>query len=63
MRKWLFFLLVIVATYGISQIGKKSKTQSSFIKNVSQTISIVVWVLITVYTLGFLYWVYTELFK
>jgi hypothetical protein len=63
MRKWLFFLLVIVAVYGISQVGRRSKSQSSFIKNISETISIVVWILIIVYTLGFFYWLYTELFK
>ena len=63
MRKWLFFLLIIVAAYVVSQIGKKSKGRSSFLKNVSETISIIVWVLIAVYTVGFLYWLYTELFK
>ena len=63
MRKWLFFLLIIVTAYVVSQIGKKSKGRSSFLKNVSETISIIVWVLIAVYTVGFLYWLYTELFK
>ena len=63
MRKWLYFLLIIVAAYALSQIGKKSKGHSSFLRNISETIGIIVWVLIVVYTLGFLYWLYTELFK
>ncbi len=63
MRKWLFFLLIIAVAYVISQIGKKNKGRSSFLKNISETIGIIVWVLIVVYTVGFLYWLYTELFK
>jgi len=63
MRKWLFFLLIIAVAYVISQIGKKTKGRSSFLKNISETIGIIVWVLIVVYTVGFLYWLYTEIFK
>ena len=63
MRKWLFFLLIIAVAYVISQMGKKTKGRSSFFKNISETIGIIVWVLIVVYTVGFLYWLYTELFK
>jgi cytochrome b561 len=63
MRKWLLFLLIIAVAYVISQIGKKNKGRSSFLKNISETIGIIVWVLIVVYTVGFLYWLYTELFK
>jgi len=63
MRKWLFFLLIIAVVYVISQISGKSKGRSNFIKNLSETITIIVWVLIVVYTVGFLYWLYTELFK
>ncbi|MEE8604170.1 MAG: hypothetical protein V3S65_02245 [Candidatus Aminicenantaceae bacterium] len=63
MRKWLFFLLIIAVAYVISQIGKKTTGRSSFLKNISETIGIIVWVLIVVYTVGFLYWLYTELFK
>jgi hypothetical protein len=63
MRKWLYFLLIIVVAYALSQLGKKTKGRSSFFKNISETIGIVVWVLIVVYTVGFLYWLYTEIFK
>jgi hypothetical protein len=63
MRKWLYFLLLIAVAYVVSQIGKKTKGRSSFLKNISETIGIIVWVLIIVYTLGFLYWLYTEVFK
>lgn len=63
MRKWLFFLLIIAVAYALSQIGKKTKGRSAFLKNISETIGIIVWVLIIIYTVGFLYWLYTEIFK
>ena len=63
MRKWLYFLLIIAVAYVVSQIGKKTKGRSSFFKNISETIGIIVWILIIVYTVGFLYWLYTEVFK
>jgi hypothetical protein len=63
MRKWLFFLLIIAAAFALSQLGKKSKGRSTILKNISETIGIIVWILIIVYTLGFLYWLYTEIFK
>jgi len=63
MRRWLFFLFIIVVVYGISRVGKSTKGRSSFFKSISETIGIIVWVLIIVYTVGFLYWLYTELFK
>jgi len=63
MRKWLYFLLIIAVAYVVSQIGKKTKGRSSFLKNISETIGIIVWILIIVYTAGFLYWLYTEILK
>ena len=60
MRKWLYFLLVIAVAYLVSQAGKKSKDRSSFLKNISETIGIIVWILIAIYTVGFLYWLYRE---
>lgn len=63
MRKWLYFLLVIVVAYALSQMGKKGNARTPVLKSISETIGIIVWVLITVYTVGFLYWLYTELFK
>ena len=63
MRKWLFFLLIIAVAYALSLIGKKTKGRSTFFKNISETIGIIVWVLIIIYTVGFLYWLYTEIFK
>lgn len=63
MRRWLFFLFIITLVYAISRIGQNSKERSPFFKRVSETISIIVWVLITVYTLGFLYWLYQEIFR
>ena len=63
MRKWLYFLLIIAAAYVASQLGKKGKQHSSLLKNISETVSIIVWILIAVYTVGFIYWLYTELIK
>jgi len=62
MRKWLYFLLIIVFAYALAQVGKKSKTRTPLLKSISETIGIIVWVLIVVYTIGFLYWLYKELF-
>ena len=63
MRKWLYFLLVIAVAFVLSQIGKKSKGRNTFLKNIGDTIGIIVWILIVVYTVGFLYWLYTEIFQ
>jgi uncharacterized membrane protein YkvI len=63
MRKWIYFLLIIVIAYTLSQVGKKKEGRSPFLKNISATIGIIVWVLIIFYTVGFLYWLYTELIK
>ncbi len=63
MRKWLYFLLVIAVAFVLSQMGKKSKGRNTFLKNISDTIGIIVWILIVVYTVGFLYWLYTEIFQ
>jgi len=62
MRKWLYFLLIIVFAYALAQVGKKGKTRTPLLKSISETIGIIVWVLIVVYTIGFLYWLYKELF-
>ena len=63
MRKWLYFLLIIVIAYALSQMGKKGKVRTPLLKSISETVSIIVWVLIIVYTVGFLYWIYSEFFK
>ncbi len=63
MRKWFYFFLIIAAAYVASQLGKKGKQRSSLFKNISETVSIIVWILIAVYTVGFIYWLYTELIK
>lgn len=63
MRKWLFFLVILALVYGISQISRKKRVRSPFLKRVNETITILVWVLLVVYTLTFLYWLYTVIFK
>jgi hypothetical protein len=63
MRKWLFFLAVLAVVYAISQIGRRKKDRSPFLKRLSETVSIVVWVLLAAYAISFLYWLYKEIFR
>jgi hypothetical protein len=63
MRKWLFFLLILALIYGISQINRRKRVKSPFLKRLNETITIIVWVLLAAYTLTFLYWLYTTIFK
>ncbi len=62
MRRWLYFLVIIVLVYAISQFGKSEKNRTPFLRRLSDTVSIIVWILIIVYTLGFIYWLYKEVF-
>jgi len=62
MRKWLFFLVIIAAVYMLSQVGRRKESRSSFLKRLNETFSIIAWVLLAVYTLAFLYWLFTEIF-
>ena len=63
MRKWLFFLLILALIYGISRINGRKRVKSAFLKRLNETITILVWVLLAVYSLAFLYWLYTAIFK
>jgi hypothetical protein len=64
MRKWLFVLLFIAVLYGVSKLGVKEqgKRQKVF-KQISEAITITVWVLLVAYVCAFLYWLYTVIFK
>ena len=62
MRRWLYLLVIIALVYAISQFGRSKKDRSPLLKRLSETVSIIVWVLIFVYTLGFIYWLYKEVF-
>ncbi|NIM98826.1 MAG: hypothetical protein GTO24_12340 [candidate division Zixibacteria bacterium] len=64
MRKWLYLLLFIAALYVVSRLGTKKKGgKYPILKQISETISIVVWGLLVFYILAFLYWLYTLIFK
>ncbi len=63
MRKWLLFLVILVLVYIISRINKRKLPQSPFFKRLNETFSIIVWILLAVYSVSFLYWVYTIIFK
>jgi magnesium-transporting ATPase (P-type) len=63
MRKWLYFLLILALIYAISQINRRKRVKSPFLKRLNETITILVWVLLTAYVLTFLYWLYTTIFK
>lgn len=62
MRKWLFLLAVLAAVYALSRIGKEKQNTSPFLKRLSDSISVVVWVLLVAYAVSFLYWLYKEIF-
>ena len=63
MRKWLYLFLALVMFIVISKINRKRKVKSPFFKRLNETLSILVWVLLTVYTLTFLYWLYNQIFN
>jgi len=63
MRKWLFFLAILAAVYAFSRISKGKQDRSPFLKRLSESISIVVWVLLAAYAVSFLYWLYKEIFR
>jgi len=64
MRKWLYLLLLFAVLYVFSRLGTKKKGGKYPILNqISETISILVWVLLIGYSLAFLYWLYTLIFK
>jgi hypothetical protein len=64
MRKWLYLLLFIAVLYIVSRLGTKKKGgKYPILKQISETISIFVWVLLVFYVLAFFYWLYTVMFK
>jgi len=52
-----------MAVYALTKIGRRGKERSPVLKRISETISIIVWVLLAAYTVSFLYWLYTEILK
>ncbi len=63
MRKWLLFLAIIGLIYMISKAARREGKRTPFQQRFSETISIVVWVLVLAYVLSFLYWLYTQIFQ
>jgi uncharacterized BrkB/YihY/UPF0761 family membrane protein len=63
MRKWLYLLLFIAILYVVSKLGtKKQGKKYPILKQISETITIAVWVLLVVYAVAFFYWLYTVIF-
>ena len=62
MRKWLYLLLGLVLFVVISKMNRKRNVRSPFLKRLNESISILVWVLLAVYTLTFLYWLFNQIF-
>ena len=58
MRKWLYLLLGLVLFVVISKMKRKKKVQSPFFKRLNETLTILVWVLLALYTLNFLRWLF-----
>jgi len=64
MRKWIFFLLLIAGLYALSKFKtKKQEKKYPILKQISETITLLVWVLLVAYSLAFLYWLYITVFK
>jgi ABC-type multidrug transport system permease subunit len=64
MRKWLYLALILALVYSLSALGKKKRpARSPFLKRVSETINILVWVLLAAYVFSFLYWLYTQFIR
>ncbi len=63
MRKWLYLLLGLVLFVVISKMNLKRKVRSPFFKRLNETLTILVWVLLSVYTLTFLKWLFTQIFQ
>ncbi len=63
MRKWLYLLLGLVLFVVISKMNRKKKVRSPFFKRLNETITILVWVLLSVYTLTFLLWLFKQIFQ
>ncbi len=62
MRKWLYLLLALVLFVAISKMNRKRKVRSPFFKRLNETVSILAWVLLAVYSLYFLRWLFTQIF-
>jgi ABC-type multidrug transport system permease subunit len=64
MRKWLYLALILAVVYSLSALGKKKRpAHSPFLKRVSETINILVWVLLAAYVFSFFYWLYTQFIR
>ena len=63
MRKWLLMLAILGMVYLVSKIGRKKEDRSPFLKRLNETLSLLAWALVAAYTLFFLYWLYTQIFR
>jgi len=62
MKKWLYLLFGLVLFVVISKMNRKRSVRSPFFKRMNETFSILVWVLLAVYTLTFLDWLFKQIF-
>ncbi|MBN1222712.1 MAG: hypothetical protein JXB23_05655 [Candidatus Aminicenantes bacterium] len=63
MRRWFIYLIIAAGIYLLYRMGGRKEARSPLGKRLKETISVLVWALLTVYVLAFLYWVYTRIFK
>ena len=62
MRKWLLFLVILGVIVLLSKINQRKDVRTPLGKRFSETLSVIVWVLIVAYVVSFLYWLYTQIF-
>jgi len=63
MRKWLFFLVILVVIVLLSKINQKREVRAPFGKRFSETLSVIAWAMIIAYVASFIYWLYTQIFR
>lgn len=63
MRRWAILLVILVVVYLVSQASKKKDVRSPLRKRFSETLTIIVWVMLVAYVLSFIYWFYIQIFK
>jgi hypothetical protein len=56
-------LVILALVYIILKINRRMKPRSPFLKQLNETFSIIVWILLAVYVFSFLKWLYTIIFK
>lgn len=61
MRKWLLLLVILGVITLLSKLNQRKDVKTPLGKRFSETLSVIVWVLIIAYIVSFFYWLYTQI--